>query len=352
MIYIKNLLKNLGDFSLEDINLDVQDGEYFVLLGPTGAGKSVLIECIAGLHKPEKGEIWINGRNATGLTPEEREVSYVPQDYALFPFLSVKENIEFGMKIKKYSKFEINQGLKKMVNLLEIENIIHRNPSTLSGGESQRVAVARALAVKPKLLLLDEPLSALDPRTKQALWIELKRIHRELKVTTIHVTHNFEEAISLGDRIAVMNEGKIVQIGTPDEIFRKPKSMFVAEFVGADNLFKGICTSKIEDETSRVSINGVSMDVFAAAKKDGECYVSIRPEDIVLSKEICKCYADMNMLKGKITEILDKGILIKVVVDAGIQLSVLLTRRACLEKELSKGDSVYVIFKAMDVHLF
>ncbi|ODS39387.1 MAG: hypothetical protein A7316_05700 [Candidatus Altiarchaeales archaeon WOR_SM1_86-2] len=350
MIRINNLFKDLGDFSLENIDLEIQEGEYFVLLGPTGSGKTVLIECIAGLHNPKVGQIWINGRDATMLTPEERGVSYVPQDYALFPFLTVKENIEFGMKIKKYSKAEIDQRLKEMLDLLEIENLLHRDPSTLSGGEGQRVAIARALAVKPTLLLLDEPLSALDPKTQQALWIELKRIHRELKVTTIHVTHNFEEAISLGDRIGVMNKGEIVQIGPPDEVFRKPKSRIVAEFVGADNLFKG--TSKIGDEVSMVRINGMITDISTTTKKEGSTYISIRPEDIVLSKDVCKCYADMNMLKGRITEALDKGILIKAVVDVGIPLSVLLTRRAYLEKELSEGDEVYVIFKSMDVHLF
>jgi len=350
MIKINNLFADLGDFSLEDITLEIQKGEYFVLLGPTGSGKTVLIECIAGLHSTGSGEIQINEKGATNLTPEEREVSYVPQDYAIFPFLNVKENIAFGMNIKNYSKDKIDKRLKEMTDLLGIENLFHRNPKTLSGGEEQRVAIARALAVKPKLLLLDEPLSALDSKTKQELWVELKKIHNELKVTTIHVTHNFEEAISLGDRIGVMNKGKIVQFGSPDEIFRKPKSKFVAEFVGADNLFKGV--SEIEDGISKVIISGVSTGISAAAEKKGEVYASVRPEDIVLSKDMCKCYGDMNILKGHITDVLDKGILIKVVVDAGISLSVLLTRRAYFEKDLNKGDGVYVIFKAGDVHVF
>ncbi|MBU4341017.1 MAG: ABC transporter ATP-binding protein [Candidatus Altiarchaeota archaeon] len=354
MIKIHDLDVDVGEFHLRDINIEIKKGEYFVILGPTGSGKTVLVECMAGIHNPCKGEIWFNDGNVTLLTPEERETGYVPQDYVLFPHLNALENIQFGLKIKNHSKKEIEKRVGEVTNRLNIKNILYRqNPKTLSGGEKQRVALARALIIKPRLLILDEPLSALDPRTHEELQRELKRIHKEIKTTTIHVTHDFEEAISLGDRIAVMNNGKIIQIGTPDEIFRKPKTESVAKFVGAENLFKGkVIYSDNGKGISRIRIHGMDTNIFSLTEKVGAVYVSIHPEDIVLSEAVCKCYNDKNILKGKIVNIMDKGSLVRIIVDVSIPLTVLLTRRAYLETELKKGSEIYVIFKAMNVHVF
>lgn len=356
MMQIKNLFAKLGGFSLEDINLDVRDGEYFVVLGPTGSGKTVLLECIAGLNKISKGEIWVKEQNVTKLTPEEREVGYVPQDYALFPFLNVKENIEFGMKIKKQNKPEINKKLDEISDLLEIKNLLNRNPETLSGGEKQRVSLARALVIMPKLLLLDEPLSALDPKTREEIEEELKKIHAKTKTTTIHVTHNFDEAITLADRIGVMHEGRIVQVGTPEEIFRKPKTEFAAKFIGAENLFKGVST--IKDGITEISLigpnnaeNAEEIKIYSSTQKEGNVRATIPPEDILISKERIVSSA-RNNLKGKIIEISVKGPLIKVIVDAGIKITALVTKRSFEELNLNINSEVYVSFKASVVHVF
>ncbi|OQX19928.1 MAG: hypothetical protein BWK75_05235 [Candidatus Altiarchaeales archaeon A3] len=360
MIKISDLSLKFKDFSLEDINLDIKDGEYFILVGPSGSGKTLLIECLAGIKKVEKGRILINSREVTNLSPDERNIGYVPQDLALFPFLNVEENITFGMKIRKYTKEEILAKLNNLADILKIKNLLARNVWTLSGGEQQRVAIARALSVNPAVLLLDEPLSTLDPKIKQDLWTELKRLHKELNVTTIHVTHDFEEAMCLGDRIAIINSGKILQCGNVDEIFRCPKSKFAAEFVGIENLLKGYV--KIKDGMSKIKINE-NVEIFSTRlisdiigegkddKRDDEVYVAIRPEDVGIVKHECRC-EDKNAFKGKIVEITDRGTLIKIKIDAGILFTSLLTRRTYFEKELKEGEYVHVVFRAKDVYIF
>jgi len=204
MIQVKNLCVDLGDFMLSDINLHIKPGEYFVVLGPTGAGKTVLLETIAGLHPIKSGEIRVKGKEVTQLEPEKRNISIVYQDHVLFPHLSVKDNILFGLKIRKHPEQEIQATLDWMTGLLGISHLLHRKPETLSGGERQKVALARALSIKPQVLLLDEPLSALDPETRESVQRELRQLHNQLKVTAIHVTHDFEEAIALGSRIAIL----------------------------------------------------------------------------------------------------------------------------------------------------
>lgn len=238
MLKIEHLYKKLGDFQLEDIDLEIAQGEYFVILGPTGTGKSVILEIIAGLYKPDKGQFYFNGEDLSNKYPENREIGFVYQDYLLFPHLCVKKNIVFGLKQKKFTKSEIEQKLNEIILKFKIEHLLERYPITLSGGEQQRVAMARALITSPKILLMDEPLSALDPSTKNEFLITLKKIHENRKNTVIHVTHDFNVALYLADRIAIMNDGAIVQVGTPEEIFKKPKSIFVANFIGMKDFFK------------------------------------------------------------------------------------------------------------------
>ncbi|WMJ79736.1 ATP-binding cassette domain-containing protein [Clostridium sp. MB40-C1] len=237
MLKVEHLHKKLGDFQLKDINLQIGKGEYFVILGPTGTGKSIILETLAGLYKPDKGKIYFNKVDLTKEYPENRQIGFVYQDYVLFPHLSVKDNIIFGLKQKKLSKNEIKQKLNEVVSMFKIAHLIDRRPLTLSGGEQQRVAIARALITSPKILLMDEPLSSLDPQTKEEFIYMLKSIHQSRKNTVIHVTHDFNEAIYLADKIAVMNEGTIVQLGTPEEIFKKPNSTFVAKFTGMRSVF-------------------------------------------------------------------------------------------------------------------
>lgn len=237
MIKVSDLCVDLGDFLLENIDLDVKPGEYFVILGPTGAGKTVLLESIAGLYRLKRGRIWVGGEEVTQLEPEKRGISIVYQDQMLFPHLSVRDNITFGLKLRKASGQDIKSTLSWLVELLDIDHLLHRKPDTLSGGEKQKVALARALSIKPQLLLLDEPLSALDPENREGVQRELRRLHNRLKLTTVHVTHDFEEAIALGDRIAVLGDGRIHQVGTPEQIFRQPNSEFVARFAMVRNIF-------------------------------------------------------------------------------------------------------------------
>jgi ABC-type sugar transport system ATPase subunit len=236
MIEVKNLSINLGEFFLKNINLAVNDGEYFVILGPTGAGKTILIECIAGLRRMKQGEIWLNDSNVTGLSPEQRNIGYVPQDYVLFPFLNVVNNITFGLKQAKWPKNKIEERAKDIADLMGISHLLERDTTSLSGGEKQRVALARALAPSPKILLLDEPLSALDMQTSRYLRFELQRIHRELGITTIHITHNQVEAEELADRIAILNAGEINQVGSAEEIFFHPCNAAVMNYLGRPNI--------------------------------------------------------------------------------------------------------------------
>lgn len=247
MLRIEHLYKKLGNFQLKDIQLEIAQGEYFVILGPTGTGKSVILEIIAGLYKPDKGHFYFNGKDLSNEYPENREIGFVYQDYLLFPHLSVKENIIFGLKQKKISQKQIQQNLDDIVSMFKIEHLLNRRPTTLSGGEQQRVAMARALITSPKILLMDEPLSALDPSTKNQFLITLKKIHENRKNTVIHVTHDFNVALYLADRIAIINNGAIVQVDTPEEIFKKPNSIFVANFIGMKDILKNrIDNSKID----------------------------------------------------------------------------------------------------------
>ena len=346
MIKLDNISKDLGEFCLKDVTLDIENGTYFMILGPTGAGKTILLESIAGIYYTDKGKIWMDGRDITNTPPRSRNISMVYQDYMLFPHLTARDNIAFGLKLKKVPKEKIIKKIDKISRMLNIHHLLHRFPGTLSGGEKQRIAIARAMVTEPKALLLDEPLSALDTQTRDNLRQELKGIHSITKITIIHVTHSFEEVFSLGDSIAVMNEGKIIQTGSPDEVFKKPKSEFVANFVGVENLFKG--KSTINNGISDININGIN--VVSTTCKSGDWIVSVRPEDILVSKKSIESSA-RNSFNGKITDIVVKGAIIEIVVDCGIPFSAIITRRSFDDMELKKGMSAYLTFKASDVHL-
>ena len=242
-----------GEAVLDNISLEISKGEFITLLGSSGCGKTTTLRIIAGLEQPDAGSVWLDGREVTGLEPNQRDVNTVFQNYALFPHMNVAENIGYGLKLKKVPKSEIRKKVSRMLEQVQLEGYEKRKPSELSGGQKQRVAIARALVNNPKILLLDEPLGALDLQLRRAMQIELKHLQKKLGITFIYITHDQEEAINMSDRIAVMRDGRIEQIGTPDEIYNHPKTSYVATFVGNANILHGVAES-IQGENAIVKI--------------------------------------------------------------------------------------------------
>ena len=238
---LRNLKKSFTseEYVLQGINLQIEQGEFVTLLGASGCGKTTTLRIIAGLEQPDSGSVWLEGKDVTNLEPNQRDVNTVFQNYALFPHLNVADNIGYGLKIHKVPKIEIKKKVKEMLELVQLEGFEKRKPAELSGGQKQRVAIARALANNPRVLLLDEPLGALDLQLRRAMQLELKRLQKKLGITFIYITHDQEEAINMSDRIVVMNQGQFEQIGTPDEIYNHPKTSYVATFVGNANIIKG-----------------------------------------------------------------------------------------------------------------
>ena len=242
-----------GEAVLDNISLEISKGEFITLLGSSGCGKTTTLRIIAGLEQPDAGSVWLDGREVTGREPNQRDVNTVFQNYALFPHMNVAENIGYGLKLKKVPKSEIRKKVSQMLELVQLEGYEKRKPSELSGGQKQRVAIARALVNNPKVLLLDEPLGALDLQLRRAMQIELKHLQKKLGITFIYITHDQEEAINMSDRIAVMRDGRIEQIGTPDEIYNHPKTSYVATFVGNANILHGVAES-IQGQNAIVKI--------------------------------------------------------------------------------------------------
>jgi molybdopterin-binding protein len=271
----------------------------------------------------------------------------VYQDYMLFPHLTVEKNIGFGLKAKRVSRSEAAVKIDRLAGLLGISQLLNRYPAILSGGEKQRAAIARALILEPEVLLLDEPLSALDDGTQDRLREELRRIHSFTGTTMVHVSHSFNEALLLGSRMAVMNRGEIVQVGEPGEVFRKPGSKFVADFMGVRNVFQG--KSVIEGEIAYVNVNGLR--VASSTMKDGDVFMSIRPEDILLFPGYIESSA-LNSFRGRIEDISDTGTVVRIKVNAGIPFTVAVTRRSLLDMSLRTGMEVFLTFKSTDVHIF
>ena len=255
LLELKNIKKSFtpGEDVLDDICLTVARGEFVTLLGSSGCGKTTTLRIVAGLEQTDSGSVWINGQDVTKLPPDKRDVNTVFQNYALFPHMNVAENIGYGLKLRKVPRGEIKKKVAQMLELVQLEGYEKRKPSELSGGQKQRVAIARALVNNPKVLLLDEPLGALDLQLRRAMQIELKHLQKKLGITFIYITHDQEEAINMSDRIAVMKDGRIEQIGTPDEIYNHPKTSYVATFVGNANILHGVAES-IQGENAIVKI--------------------------------------------------------------------------------------------------
>ena len=350
MIEIKDLSIDLSEFHLKNINLSINDREYFVILGPTGAGKTILLECIAGLHKVKQGEIRVNGDNITNLPPEERKIGYVPQDYVLFPFLTVAENIAFGLKEAKYPKTEIKKRADSLARLMAITHLMNRDTRSLSGGEKQRAALARALALSPKILLLDEPLGALDLQTAKYLRLELKRIHDELGVTTIHITHDQTEAEEIADRLGVLNMGRLEQVGMPDEVFFYPDSEAVSDFIGSPNILECTCCNSLGQGLMEVDCGGLRIII----PHDGNSIerIALFPRDIYIS-DTQPPGPHMNRFKGIITEIKPYGTTERLLVKVGDKiLQAEIPRDISEDMDLIVGKEVFLIFKFKRIKVY
>lgn len=311
-ISLRNIVKSFdGVKVLKNINLDIKDGEIFSILGPSGCGKTTLLRMIAGFTDPDEGVIYLGNQDITKLPPNERNVNTIFQKYALFPHLSVYENVAFPLKLKKVNKDIIDKEVKKFIKLVGLSEHIDKMPNQLSGGQQQRVSIARALINKPGVLLLDEPLSALDAKLRQNLLIELDLIHEEVGITFIFITHDQQEALSISDRIAVMNQGEILQIGTPAEVYESPADAFVADFIGENNFFDGTVTEVLNETFARLHNNELGDLVFEMDKpvKVGDrVKVSIRPEKIKLYKNMPTIANEMvNVLKVYVNEVIYSG---------------------------------------------
>jgi len=307
----ENVTRRFGSFTaVSDVTLDIEQGEIFSLLGPSGCGKTTLLRMAAGFDRPDAGRILLDGNDITFLPPDQRPVNTVFQSYALFPHLSVRDNIGFGPKIARKDAFTIRRDVDQMLELVDLKAHADKKPSQLSGGQKQRVAIARALVNKPKVLLLDEPLAALDLKLRQRLLVELDAIHDEVGITFIYVTHDQGEAMSISDRIAVMNKGVIEQIGPPPEIYEAPRSSFVAAFIGDTNFLDGRITEAIDSRFSRCQIDGFGSIVIDNDKpvRPGDLiHLSLRPEKILVSREKPSVAGDGNAISGKVEDVIYFG---------------------------------------------
>jgi molybdate/tungstate transport system ATP-binding protein len=350
MIEIRDLSLRLGEFNLHDINLSIQDGEYFVILGPTGAGKTVLLECVAGLHHFKKGTIFFNAADVTRLMPEERSLGYVPQDYVLFPFLNVFDNIAFGLKQFKSSRAEIRKRVDEIADILGITPLLRRDTRSLSGGEKQRVALARALAPSPRTLLLDEPLSALDLRTARSLRLELKRVHRQLGLTTIHITHDLTEALEMADRVAVIQDGRVEQVAEPEAMLFYPEGEKVADFIGSPNILDCDYCRSLGQGVMEVDCGGLKLTVAhegADIKK-----VAILPRHIYVS-ETRPPGLSVNGFQGLITAIEPVGNIVKISLDvAGKALMSEIPSYIFDEMDLAVGKEVFTILRMRRIRIY
>jgi spermidine/putrescine transport system ATP-binding protein len=299
IITLKNLSKTYDDLKvLDNLSLDIKKNEFLTLLGPSGCGKTTTLKIIAGFEYADEGKVLFEEKEMNNLPPHQRPVNTVFQKYALFPHLDVYENIAFGLKIKKLPKNEIDKKVKDMLKLVSLEGKENRKVDSLSGGQQQRIAIARALVNEPKVLLLDEPLGALDLKLRQEMQMELKRMQKKLGITFIFVTHDQEEALSMSDTIIVMNKGKIQQMGTPEDIYNEPENSFVARFIGESNIFDGTMLSDFKVEFCNVKFDCVDKGF----NKNELIEVVIRPEDIKMvdTKD--------GMLKGTVTSMVFKGV--------------------------------------------
>jgi len=308
IIELKHITKTFEDgfVAVEDFNLTVKRGEFVTFLGPSGCGKTTTLRMIAGFEIPTEGEILLDGKEIGNLPPNKRPINTVFQRYALFPHLNIFDNIAFGLKLKKLPKDEIKRKVKKVLEMVDLEGFETRKVATLSGGQQQRIAIARALVNEPEILLLDEPLGALDLKMRKEMQLELKSMHERLGITFIYVTHDQEEALTMSDKIVVMSEGRMQQIGTPEDIYNEPKNAFVADFIGESNIFTGIMTDKL-----KVRFCGAEFACVDDVEHGRLVEVVVRPEDVEITMP------EKGAIVGTVTSVVFKGVHYEITVESG-----------------------------------
>jgi spermidine/putrescine ABC transporter ATP-binding subunit len=346
ILRLENVHKQFENLQvLKDYNLEMNVGEFLTLLGPSGCGKTTTLNLVAGFLHPDSGTIYLRGESVNNVAPRKRNLSMVFQTWALFPHMTAYENVAFGLKMQRKTKNEIDRKVKEMLELVRLPGVSNKYPSQLSGGMRQRLALARALAVEPSILLLDEPLSNLDAALRKEMQVELKRIHDELQVTTLFVTHNQEEALVMSDRIAVMRDGVIVRMDAPRELYNDPQSKFVCKFMGDVNIFE--CQIKeitdaemiVQSKTIRLTV-----PVRKGCRVDEEITVAVRPETIGVSKEPAS-HAD-NSLKGIVKQLIYNGNSIQYYLEVANKEVMTLDYQKAVGSLPGKGDNVFAEFES------
>jgi ABC-type Fe3+/spermidine/putrescine transport system ATPase subunit len=350
-IRVVNLTKKFGNVTaLENINLHIHDQEYFALLGPSGCGKTTLLRLIAGLIEADSGEIWIGDKRVDDVPPEDRDIGFVFQTFALFPHMKVWDNVLYGPKVKNFNLKEAETIGDEVLELVKLHERLDAYPNELSGGMMQRIAVARALAAGAKTLLLDEPLGQLDAKVRNEIRYEMRKMAKDLNLTAIHVTHDQSEAMSISDRIAVMKKGRIVQVGTPQELYMSPNSLFVAHFIGESNFLEGeVCY--VSDGDLEIELRG-GFKVRAARnalKKDQRAVLAIRPEIFTLERGLSE---KENALEGEVEKITFEGTFVRYVVKLKSQDSVVVVKPSLAEAWYDVGMKVTLSFEAEKTHAF
>ena len=343
MLRLSNVCKKFDNFSLKNISFEINEGDYFIMLGTSGAGKSMLLEVIAGLVCNDSGEILLNGIDISKHSIQSRSVGLVFKDLALFPHLNVKKNIAYPLHRMGFSNVEISERIGKLAQLFSISHLLNRMPKTLSGGEQQRVALARTLATAPKVLLLDEPLASLDVELKAEARKTLRSLNRSGQ-TIVHVTHDYEEAIALGNKIAVMHNGTIEQEGSPEEVFSKPASSFVASLGGIRNFFKANLLPSNKRNLMLAKVNE-QVTFYVLSQKSGYGYVSF-PENSVTISEQPICSSAHNSFKGTVVDIYSQRFGVDITVDIGVPVHAALTNDSVKSLKIEHGKKVWVSFKA------
>ena len=349
-VVLRNVAKTFGSVcALKTINLEIKEGEFITLLGPSGCGKTTTLRLIAGFNDPDQGQILLGDEEITNLPPQKREIGMVFQDYALFPHLTIKENIAFPLRERRTPKENIDDRVTELLELVRLPGVEARYPSELSGGQAQRIAVARAVAYPPRVLLMDEPLGALDLKLREAMQVELRRIQQELQITTVFVTHDQTEAMNMSDRIAVMRNGEIEQVGTAREIYNFPRSSFVADFIGRINLLDATLSSKSEGGAELKILNDMKIRARISTEDEstfGPLCIGIRPEKLVIGMPGQKNEFD-NRIPGTVIHYTFSGNLMDVFVDVGVDKPFLVEQRPD-QTPLDSGTQIEICWNAPD----